>query len=173
MDIFTEQIVKRKKTSADYVKVVCCIAAMLLIVCSMPLVASIPYVGVILFLVCAGLIYLLYNVIVGINLEFEYIFTNGALDVDKIIAARRRKRVTALNARAIEVMASVDNNEINRYINDRSIKRKYACSSVNDSGVYFVVYSDDKYKYMLLFNPNDEIKDGFKRLNPQKVFIED
>lgn len=173
MDIFTEYIVKRKKTSADYVKVVCSVILIAMTLCIMPIVASIQYIGIILFLVCAGIIYVLYNLIVGINLEYEYIFTNGALDVDKIIAARRRKRITSLNARTIEVMASVDSNELNRYINDRSIKKKYACSSVNDDGVYFVIYSDDKNKYMLLFNPNDEIKDGFRRLNPQKVFITD
>ena len=170
MDIFTEYMVKRKKRPTDYVKVVFCIIIIIGVVLIMPVIAQ---VGIILFFVCAGIIYLLYNIIISIKLEYEYTFTNGALDVDKIIAAKRRKRITSLNARSIEVMASVRSSEVDKYANDRSIKRYYACTAVDDPDTYFVIYSDDKKKYMLLFNPNNEIKDGFRRLNPQKVFLDD
>lgn len=173
MDIFTECMVKKKKGIADYLKIVGCILIIVLILFSMPLVSQINYVGIILFMVCAGVIYLLYNIIISINLEYEYTFTNGAMDVDKIIAARRRKRMTSLNARSIEIMASVDSNEVSAYVNDKSIKRHYACSSIDDPDTYFVVYSENDKKHMLIFNPNEEIKDGFKRLNPQKVFLAD
>ena len=173
MDIFTEYMVKRKKRPTDYVKVVFCIIIIIGVVLIMPVMAQIPFVGVILFLACAGIIYLLYNIIISIKLEYEYTFTNGALDVDKIIAAKRRKRITSLNARSIEIMASIRSSEVDKYANDRSIKRYYACTSVDDPDTYFVIYSDDKKKYMLLFNPNNEIKDGFRRLNPQKVFLDD
>lgn len=173
MDIFTEYMVKRKKRPTDYVKVVFCVIIIIGVVLIMPGIVQIPFVGVILFLVCAGIIYLLYNIIISIKLEYEYTFTNGALDVDKIIAAKRRKRITSLNARSIEIMASVRSSEVDKYANDRSIKRYYACTSIDDPDTYFVIYSDDKKKYMLLFNPNNEIKDGFRRLNPQKVFLDD
>lgn len=173
MDIFSEFMVKRKRRPADYIKVALCIVIIIGMLLIMPFIARIPFVGIILFLACAGVIYFMYNIIISINLEYEYIFTNGELDVDKIIAARRRRRVTSLNARAIEIMASVNSDKIEKYLKDSSIKRKYACTSPEDKGVYFVIYSDEKNKNMLIFNPNDEIKDGFRRLNPQKVFIED
>ena len=174
MDIFSEYMVKRKKRAVDYIKIVLSIVMIVGIVCLMPILPGLfPYVGVLLFLGCAGLIYLFYNIIIGTKVEYEYTFTNGSLDVDKIIAARRRKKITTLNARGIEVMATLESNELDRYINDRSVKKYYACTSVNDAGVYAVVYSDDAKRYMLLFNPNEEIKNGFKRLNPQKVFLED
>lgn len=173
MDIFTECMVKKKKGTIDYLKVVLCILIIITVLMAMPFVSQVKYVGIILFMVCAGVIYLLYNIIISINLEYEYIFTNGAMDVDKIIAARRRKRITSLNARSIEIMASVHSNEAGAYANDKSIKRYYACTSVDDSDTYFVIYSENDKKYMLIFNPNETIKDGFKRLNPQKVFLAD
>lgn len=173
MDIFTECMVKKKKGTIDYLKVVLCILIIITVLMAMPFVSQVKYVGIILFMVCAGVIYLLYNIIISINLEYEYTFTNGAMDVDKIIAARRRKRITSLNARSIEIMASVHSNEAGAYANDKSIKRYYACTSVDDSDTYFVIYSENDKKYMLIFNPNETIKDGFKRLNPQKVFLAD
>ncbi len=173
MDIFTECMVKKKKGIIDYLKVALCILVIITALIAMPLVLQVKYVSIILFMVCAGIIYLLYNIIISINLEYEYTFTNGAMDVDKIIAARRRKRMTSLNARSIEIMASVHSNEADAYARDKSIKRYYACTSVDDDDTYFVVYSENDKKHMLIFNPNEEIKDGFKRLNPQKVFLAD
>lgn len=173
MDIFIEHMVKKKKTSKDYLKVALCILTILGMVYIMACSIFIPYVGLILATVCGIIIYVLSRVLSTINMEYEYTFTNGALDVDKIIAAKRRRRVATLNARSIEILAKVDGNRIDPYLRGRGIKRKFACTDVNDEGVYFVIYSDDKNKNMLLFNPNEEILDGFKRLNPQKVFLDD
>lgn len=36
------------------------------------------------------------------SVEYEYIVTNGEMDIDKIIAKRRRKRLITVNARTFE-----------------------------------------------------------------------
>lgn len=173
MDIFIEQMVRRKKQPMDFVKVLLCLIAATLIIMMMFIFNQVPLIGTIIFFVGALLVYLIYNVGTSINLEYEYCFTNGALDIDKIIAARRRKKLTELNARDIEMMGTTRNHAFRGYMNNREIKKIYACSSVNDEDVCFVVYSVGGKRQMLLFNPNDTIKDGFRRLNPQKVFLED
>lgn len=173
MDIFVEQLVKKKKTAKDYLKVVLCILTIIGMLGVMLCVIPLPFVGIILATVCGIIIYIISRVASTINMEYEYAFTNGALDVDMIIAAKRRKRMTSLNARSIEILAKADSDRIDEYLNDRGIKRKYACTDVCDEGVYFAIYSNEKGKFMLLFNPNNEILDGFKRLNPQKVFLND
>ena len=173
MDVFVEHMVDKKKTSKDYLKVVLCILTIIGMVYILACSIFVPYVGIILATICGIIIYVLGRVLSTINMEYEYAFTNGALDVDKIIAKKRRKRMATLNARSLEIMAKAAGNRIDPYLNDRKIKRKYACTDVYDDGVYFVIYSDDKGKNMLLFNPNEEILDGFKRLNPQKVFLDD
>ena len=173
MDIFVEQLVRRKRKPSDYIKVFLCFAAAFVVIMLMFAFSNVPYVGSLIFLAAAGLVYLIYNVGISVNLEYEYCFTNGALDVDKIIAARRRKRITDVNARDIEIMATTKNRAFSNYMQNSDIKKIYACSSVQDEGVYFVVYTKDSKKMMLLFNPNETIKDGFRRLNPQKVFLND
>lgn len=166
-------MVRRKRTGSDYAKVALCVFGVAIVVLLTILFSGVPYIGSIIFLIGAGLVYLIYNISISINLEYEYCFTNGALDVDKIIAARRRKRLTDINARDIEMMGTTKNRAFAGYMRNRDIKKIYACTSVNDEGVYFVLSSKNGKKQLLLFNPNDTIKDGFRRLNPQKVFLED
>lgn len=172
MDVFVEQLVKRRRTSVDITKIVLCVLAILLVLMAAPILIGIRYFGSIALLLCVGLIYLLYNVLISVNLEYEYAFTNGALDIDKIIAARRRKRLTDLNAREIEIMARTSNHAYKSYAENREIKRIYACTAPTDEDVFFVVYQKNNNKYMLIFNPDERIRDGFRRLNPQNVFLD-
>ena len=173
MDIFVEQIVRRRRQPLDYVKLLLCLIAATIVIMAMFIFNAIPFIGTIIFFVGAALVYVIYNVGTSINLEYEYCFTNGALDVDKIIAARKRKRMTEINARHIDMMGTTKNRVFAGYMQNREIKKIYACTSLNDDDVYFVLSSTDGKKQLLLFNPNDTIKDGFRRLNPQKVFLED
>lgn len=172
MDIFVEQLVVRRRTGKDYLMMAGCVAAALLICFFVPMFLG-RFLGGFTLLLCVGLVYLLYNIMIGSNLEYEYSFTNGAMDVDKIIAAKRRKRVTSLNARDIEMMGTTKNPAFDGYMKNSEIKKVYACSAVQDEGVYFVLYSEGGKRKLLLFNPEERIKDGFRRLNPQKVFLTD
>lgn len=172
MDVFVEQLVTRKKTAADYLKMLLCVLAAVAVCLFLPMFLG-RFLGSFTLLLCVGFIYLLYQVMIGSNLEYEYSFTNGALDVDKVIAAKRRKKMTELNARDIEMMGTTKNRAFKGYMEDREIKKVYACSSMKDEGVYFVLYIDNGVKKLLLFNPDERIRDGFRRLNPQKVFLDD
>lgn len=172
MDVFVEQMVVKRKTGKDLARTAACALggaiALFLIVSFLG-----QFLGVLSFLIVAAVFYLLYQVVIGSNIEYEYSFTNGAMDVDKIIAARRRKRLTALNAREIEMMGTKRNSGFEGYMKNGEIKKVFACASIDDDDVYFVLYTEDGVKKLLLFNPNERIRDGFRRLNPQKVFLND
>lgn len=172
MDVFVEQMVVKKKTGKDLARTAACAlggaVALFLIVSFLG-----QYLGFLTFLIVVGVFYLLYQVVIGSNIEYEYSFTNGAMDVDKIIAASRRKRMTALNAREIEMMGTKRNAAFDGYIKNGEIKKVYACTSIDDNDVCFVLYTEGGVKKLLLFNPNEKIRDGFRRLNPQKVFLND
>lgn len=172
MDIFSECMIKRKKKPRDYGFIALCIVGILLVLLlSLIFAGTHEYIGLIALFVTAALIYVLYNMIISTNLEYEYAFTNGSFDVDKIIAKKRRKHIVTLNARNIALMAPVSHSDFNRYYENKEIKKIAACSSKNDDGVYFILFDDNGKRTILLFNPNEEMLDGFKRLNPQKVFL--
>ena len=118
-------MVVKKKTGKDLARTAACAlggaVALFLIVSFLG-----QYLGFLTFLIVAGVFYLLYQVVIGSNVEYEYSFTNGAMDVDKIIAASRRKRMTALNAREIEMMGTKRNAAFDGYIKNGEIKKVYA-----------------------------------------------
>ena len=80
----------------------------------------------------------------------------------------------SLNTRKIEIMATKNNRAFQRNLEDRSLKKVYACTSVQAEDLCFLVYIEESgARKMLLFNPNEKIRDGIRRYNPQKVFLND
>lgn len=57
-------------------------------------------------------------------------------------------------------------------MNNQSYQKVYACVDKNSSELYFAVYNENGSGKMLLFNPNEKIRDGFKKFNPQKVVLD-
>lgn len=174
MDIFLEQMIKRKKTAMDFIKVAVCVLVALGIFLYVPAFLVIPMIGTILFAVCVLCIYFLYKMVCGINLEYEYTFTNGMMDVDKIINMRSRKSMVEINIRKLEIAGKKDNPAFQKYLADRNIKKIYACTRKDAEDLGFIVFQDkDGKNKMLLFNPNEELQEAIRRFNPQKVFFHD
>ena len=85
-DFYTEQLIKKQADSKDTLKKVGLIA---LTVVSVLLVFVIP-VGIILPVVMIVIDVLMFR---NLNVEYEYVFVNGDLDIDKIMNKARRKRM--------------------------------------------------------------------------------
>lgn len=167
-DVFLEQLVKRKMTPFDMLMnaliILAAIAAVILLMG--PLQALIPDFASI-FLLCSigaviGAIYLIYSK----NVEFEYIYTNGELDVDTIIARRRRKRL---------VSVTCDNvTDIGIYRSDNT--RQASCSKVIDAtsgegkeSWYMVLPHRVFGTTMLIFEPNAEMLECLKTGLPKEL----
>lgn len=170
MDIFVEQLVKKKRETKDFLMIIGLIAAALVVLYLLAAFMSwIPFFAYVILIAVFIMIYGLYNLITSVNLEYEYCFTNGALDVDKIINLRKRQRLTELNAKEIEIMARITDSRFDKYFNNPVFKKIYACADKKSSDTYFIIYNENGIQKMLLFTPNAEIKDGFKKFNPQKI----
>ena len=90
-DFYTEQLIKKQADSKDTLKKVGLIA---LTVVSVLLVFVIP-VGIILPVVMIVIDVLMFR---NLNVEYEYVFVNGDLDIDKIMNKARRKRMFSVEA---------------------------------------------------------------------------
>ena len=102
-DVFNEQIVKRHGTFSDTIKRVGIVALVLLI-----FFVSIFFIqGFAVFIGAAavfGGIYLMSF----LNVEYEYVYTNGELDIDVIYNRARRKRLFSTVVKDFEIMAHVE-----------------------------------------------------------------
>ncbi len=174
MDIFVEQLVKKKRTGKDLAKIFACLVGAFVLLFAITMGLAIPALGFFIFAVCAVFIYLLYQMVCSTKLEYEYCFTNGILDIDKIINFRSRKSMLEINVRKMEMMGTRQNRAFFANMEDRSVKKVDACTYREAEDLCFLLFRDEAgRKIMVLFNPNDEIKEGIRRYNPQKVFLND
>lgn len=97
MDTYSEQLVKKTPTSADGIKkvLILTVGVILAVVC---LVLTFTVTAFLLFAV-AIVIYGIYWFLTGTNVEYEYIVTNGSLDIDKIISQRKRVNLISVDVK--------------------------------------------------------------------------
>ena len=85
----------------------------------------------VIFLVFALIVVGLFYIRVNIRVEYEYSFTNGELDVDKVVNNTKRKRLLTVDMRKIEKMAPVEDESYAAYDTDAQMKRTYALSLIH------------------------------------------
>lgn len=171
MDIFIEQLVKKKKGAKEAVMVIASIiGGLILIFLSLQLVV-IPFLGTFVLLIVAAIVFGIYLLVTSVNLEYEYIMTNGEMDVDKIINVRKRKRMVSVNAREIEMLAPASDHAFHGIMMNKEIKKIYACDSADSKDLYFILFKNGDNKTALLFNPNEKVLNSFKQFNPRNVTI--
>lgn len=160
-DTFTEQLVKQKASSELLIRKIVLIVA--IIICGflaliMPFLTILPVIGIV------GLIYLWGR---WKCVEYEYIYFNGELDIDRILGMEARKRVISLTAKDMEILAPTGSPELRPYQN----LKVYDCSSKTENKTYEVVAKLKDQNVRIIFEPNDTILQGMRLYAPRKVFL--
>ena len=110
-DYFTEYLVKRRKNIADFL--IMFLAAFGGVFITLFLFLSgllfVKLIGQVLTIGVVALWWGVYFLITSRSIEFEYIVTNGELDVDKVIGKRKRKRLISVKAKESELITAEEN----------------------------------------------------------------
>ena len=69
-------------------------------------------------LVGAGFGYLTYRLSLEWDLEYEYIFVKGELDIDKIMGKSRRKRCVVVDLESTEIVAPLNSHALDSFKNN-------------------------------------------------------
>lgn len=167
MDIFIEQLVKKKKDFVDYLIILVTIllayiAAYKIIVLTGPLYFAIG-VGLVIILGYLG-----YRIITSRNIEFEYSLVEGDFEITKVIANRKRKRMFIGSYKQFEMVDKVSS-ERHKNAAKNVIHKINASSSINSEDAYFFITDYDKGKMLVYFEPNDEIINLIRTIN-RKAF---
>ncbi len=166
MDIFLEKIVKRKKTMKDSLLIIGIILLSLILIV---VLLNIPLIGSFAPFILVAVGYLAYMMIRGRSIEFEYIVTNGDLDIDMIVAQRKRKRVFSGHCKDFETVAKMTSGKYDH--NVQSIKKRVnAVTSIESPDVYFITTVKDGEKVLIFFEPHPKMIDSFKKFIPRKIF---
>lgn len=168
MDNFAEQLVKRSETSADKAKrliliivgvfFTVVIAGLAVLQLTKPIFAML---GLILAAV-AG--YGTYFAVQGSYVEYEYTFTNGELDVDKIVAKKKRTAMVSTDIKKFTAFGKYTDGM------DESEDMTVVIASDNiASHEYYADFQHEEYGLTrLIFAPDERILDNIKKsLLPQ------
>jgi hypothetical protein len=169
MDSFIEKIVARKKEPLDYIQITAAIFLGIMIIFA-GMFINIPN-AVVQFMpfIWVAAIYGIYFFIRTKNIEFEYAVTNGDMDIDKIIARKKRKRIFSGHSKNFEIVAKVHSEKYSP--NYASINKKIiAVSSMDQDDVYFLVTQFNSERTIVYFQPNEKMIKSFKIFIANKIF---
>ena len=168
MDTYCEYIVKKKNGGKEMaLRALIVVGALVLFLIFMFLGTVVGAFSMITTLLAFGSLYGGYLLITSMNIEYEYIVTNGEMDVDKIIAKRKRKRMLTVNARSFEKFGPFKDAE---HANESYSNRVYACTSPDDPGCYYAVLTHQTMgRILLVFTPNDNVLENLKSYIPRQA----
>ena len=91
------------------------------------------------------------------------------LDIDKITAKKRRKKLVSIKLRDVEYFAPLNDAHIH-VAEDASVDKVIDASSTVDSpDVYFVIYYINSQKVCLLFEPTEKMIENFSNYVPRSL----
>lgn len=174
MDNFREEVaVRRNPGLYSFLYVVCyallILAAFIGLSMLMGALSSImegqfDLVGLLFGLVSGGAAFLLWRNKDELKTEYEYAFTNGELDVAKVLNNSRRKYLTALPLKNVEAVGAVSSPSFQRYVTMPNIK-KHNWFLNRDANLYYFYFTKTSVKHLMVVELSDEMMKLVKSQN--------
>ncbi len=160
-DFYVEQLVKRKNTKRTVFFIVLLLGGAAL---TIPLViTSIFFIFAPVLLVLVAILFFKMT-----DVEYEYIYFNGNIDIDKIMAKQFRKHLVSAAFHEVEVVAPTGSLEIQQY---RKVKKYNYSSRRKSVKTYQMVVNHKGKRARIVFEPKEELLTEMKLAAPRKVFF--
>lgn len=168
-EIFIEHLIKRKKSNKDIATIIFLIVGGLIFTpMAIYFTFTLQYLGYLFLIMLFAIWWCIIYLIKSKTVEYEYIFTNGTLDIDMIIAGGRRGRVISISPAEMERIAPIDVPYDGQF-------KTLNCSTKDETDdlYYIITQRHDVGTVRVLFNPTEEMMDAFKIFRPSKVMTGD
>ena len=172
MDIFVEQIVKKSASGKDMaMRVLIIIGMCILTVISLFIFLFVmPMLG---FIVFSGVMWGGYHLFTNLDCEYEYIVTNGEIDIDKIIAKRKRVRLITAKVSAFEAFGEYTGAPDAE--DDTTVVSAVGCGYNEADSEIKTYYADFKHpsagNVRLIFCPEEKVIDAIVPFLPRQLKI--
>jgi hypothetical protein len=120
-----------------------------------------PIVMLVLF---GGLAFLIFRYKDEMKSEYEYSFTNGDLDVSKVLNNTRRRYLTSLKMKEVEAAGPVTGAAFNRFISMPGVK-KHNWFLNREAKLYFFYFVKSGVKHLMVVELSDEMVSLVKKPN--------
>lgn len=165
-NVYLEYMIKRETVPMDWVKR---IGGILLgiILCAAVMILFTPAFAIVFVAAIWGNVFLWRR----LDKEYEYIYTDGNLDVDCVFHRSSRKRMVSIDCREFEVVAPAGEERL-----QSAFERKY--DKVLDAGrggirenTYIAICNREGNTLKLLFEPSDAILEAMRHYIPRTLVL--
>lgn len=161
MDHFTEEVVVRRNTTVcDILYVlawVCLIAFGLVALMSFQfLFAAFSMATLFMFLASAGIAVLIFIFKDYLKMEYEYTFTNGALDFARVFRNASRKELGSMNVQNVAACGHVAHQSFQRYLSMQGVSKKNWFLN-RDGNLFYFYYEKAGQKNIIVIEPSEEL----------------
>ncbi len=169
MDNFYEQLVVKNETSGDKARRIGTVISGSLFTLCLVLIAMLqmdrPIMALLGLLLAVGAGYGTYFLVTTSYVEYEYAFTNGELDVDKIIAKKKRSSLVGINVSSFS--------DFGKYSDDMEESEDMTVIFATDNVISKEYYADfehkDYGKTRLVFVPDERMMENIRKFLPAKL----
>lgn len=161
MDTFYEQIIKIKLTGKAKLYIVAILVIDVILLAGL-LLLTMLFAPSFAVLVVAGVAFGTYKLISLLSVEFEYIFTNGDLDVDKITAKSSRKRMVSIKCNQVEKYGEYKGQKA-----PGSAQTLMYCNPDSEGKVYLIAKDRNLGTVMLVIAPDERVREAIEAAIPR------
>lgn len=102
------------------------------------------------------------------DLEYEYLYLDRELVVDKVMAKTRRKRMGTYSLDRIEILAPIKSYHLDNYRNRTAKAKDYSIGEELKPDRRYVMYYEGGEKVLL--SPSEELVKAMRNVAPRKIF---
>lgn len=105
------------------------------------------------------------------DIEYEYLYLDKEITIDKVMAKSKRKRVDSYDMERLEIIAPINSHQLDSYQN-RTMKKTvdYSSGRTESPDKRYVMVYDGNIK--VIWEPNEEMLKAVRMIAPRKVFTD-
>ena len=165
-DLYSELLVKKERTAKDVIIKYGLIALTVLAA------AAGLFISPLILVVAIALGIACYFVLPKTDLEYEYLFVNGEMDIDVVMAKTKRKRVKNINIQEADLVAPLNSHRLDYYNGNQKLKVLDYSSGNPEHKRFAVITRDGSETCKIIIEPDDAMAVSIKNSAPSKVFLD-
>lgn len=142
-------------------------------------VLTMAFTAVLALLGVASVFFLLAAIICGVgayfvylnaDLEYEYLYVDKQLSIDKVMAKSRRKKLAEFDLQRMEVLAPITSYHLDEYKNRNYKTLDFSSGTAGSPDPRYVMYYNGEQKVIL--EPDGNLVKAIQNIAPRKVFFD-
>lgn len=104
------------------------------------------------------------------DIEYEYLYVEKELTIDRIYGKSRRKKADEFQIDRMEILAPIHSYHLDNYKNRKVVVKDYSIGEELQPDLRYAMYYEGGVKVIL--SPSEEMVKAIKMVAPRKVFTE-